>query len=141
VTTEILEYGDDEGYLPLRQSLANWLTKFYAPQESINVKRITISGGASQNLASILQTFTDPLYTRNVWIVAPAYYLAFRIFNDSGFEGRLKAVPEDEEGIDIEFLRSRIQQSEQRAIDEGNSEPVRAPGSVPHTLKANCGRK
>jgi DNA-binding transcriptional MocR family regulator len=126
VTTEILEYGDDEGYLPLRQSLANWLTKFYAPQESINIKRITISGGASQNLACVLQTFTDPIYTRNVWMVAPAYYLAFRIFNDSGFEGRLKAVPEDDEGVDIDFLRSRIQQSEQQAIDEGNSEPVRA---------------
>lgn len=54
-----------------------------------------------------------------MWIVAPAYYLAFRIFNDSAFDGRLKAVPEDEEGIDIEFLRRGIQQSEQRAIDEG----------------------
>lgn len=58
-----------------------------------------------------------------MFIVAPAYYLAFRIFNDSGFEGRLKAVPEDEEGIDIGFLWKQLQRSEQRAIEEGNTEP------------------
>jgi DNA-binding transcriptional MocR family regulator len=139
VTTEVLEYGDDPGYLPLRKSIADWLTKFYAPRDAINHERIVISGGASQNLACILQVFTDPVYSRNVFIVAPAYYLAFRIFNDSGFEGRLKAVPEDEEGIDIDFLRKQIQESEQQAIDEGNDEPasrgdgfcrIRADGST-----------
>ena len=123
VTTPVLEYGDDEGYLPLRKSIAQWLTRFYSPQHAISHERIAISGGASQNLACILQTYTDPIYTRHVFIVAPAYYLAFRIFNDSGFEGRLKAVPEDEEGIDIGFLRKQLQQSEQRAIEEGNTEP------------------
>ena len=92
VTTEVLEYGNDGGYPPLMKSIASWLTKFYAPREPVSHKRIVISGGASQNLACILQTYTDPLYTRNVWIVAPAYYLAFRIFTDSGFDGRLKAV-------------------------------------------------
>ena len=122
--TEVLEYGDDEGYLPLRKSIATWLTKFYAPRDAISHDRIAITGGASQNLARVLQTFTDPLYTRNVWLVAPSYYLAFRIFNDAGFEGRLKAVPEDEEGINIDFLRKHIQQSEQQAINEGNNEPA-----------------
>jgi DNA-binding transcriptional MocR family regulator len=124
VTTEILQYGADEGYLPLRKTIAQWLTKFYPPEAaSISHKRITISGGASQNLACILQTFTDPLYTRNIWIIAPAYYLSFRIFTDSGFDGKLRSVPEDSEGVDIDFLRKAIQQSEQNAIEEGNSEP------------------
>ncbi len=123
VTTPVLEYGNDEGYLPFRKSIAQWLTRFYSPQYAIPHERIVISGGASQNLACILQTFSDPVYTRNIFVVAPAYYLAFRIFNDSGFEGRLKAVPEDDEGIDIGILRKQIQLSEQRAIDEGNTEP------------------
>jgi len=83
VTTPVLEYGDDGGYLPFRRSIAQWLTKFYSPEQAISHERIVITGGASQNLACILQTYTDPVYTRNVWIVAPAYYLAFRIFNVS----------------------------------------------------------
>ena len=136
VTTTVLEYGADEGYLPFRKSIAQWLTKFYSPQQAISYERIVISGGASQNLSCILQTFSDPLYTRNVWIVAPAYYLAFRIFNDSGLEGRLKAVPEDEEGIDIAFLRKHIQQSEQHAIEQGNTEPGSSTDSL-HTMTAN----
>lgn len=62
------------------------------------------------------------MYTRNVWIVAPAYMLAFRIFEDSAL--KLRAVPEDEEGIDIDFLRREIRKSEEKAAAEGNTEPV-----------------
>ena len=126
VSGPVLCYGPDEGYPPLRQAVARWLTSFYARREAISPDRICISGGASQNLACILQTFTDPVYTRNVWMVAPTYYLACRIFADSGFDGRMKAVPEDEEGIDIAYLRQSIRESEERAVAEGNTEPVRA---------------
>lgn len=41
-------------------------------------------------------------------MVAPSYYLACRIFEDAGFHGRLRAVPEDEEGIDIDYLEAEI---------------------------------
>lgn len=37
-------------------------------------------------------------------MVAPCYFLACRIFEDAGFAGRLRAVPEDAEGIDVEYL-------------------------------------
>jgi hypothetical protein len=50
--------------------------------------------------------------------------LAFRIFEDAGFHKKLRAVPEDIEGIDIEFLRSQIRKSEEKAISEKNDEPV-----------------
>jgi DNA-binding transcriptional MocR family regulator len=56
-------------------------------------------------------------------MVAPTYYLACRIFTDSGFDNRLKGVPEDEEGIDLEYLEQGLQQSEQRALAENNTEP------------------
>lgn len=85
--------------------------------------RITITGGASQNLACILQTFTDPGYTRNIWIVAPAYMLAFRIFGDAGFEKKLRAAPEDAEGLDVAYLRQAIEKSEKDAQAKGNNEP------------------
>jgi DNA-binding transcriptional MocR family regulator len=103
-----------------------WLTEFYSDhiQEPIGADRIAITGGASQNLACLLQTFTDPEYTRNIWIVAPAYFLAFRIFNDSGFGSKLRSVPEDEEGLNIEYLRKEIAASEKAAQTKGNSKPV-----------------
>ena len=50
--------------------------------------------------------------------------LAFRIFDDNGFAKKLMAVPEDEQGIDVEFLRREIRKSEKRAREEGNNEPV-----------------
>lgn len=102
--------------------MATWLTNFYQPTESISEDRIAVTGGASQNLACLLQVFTDPVYTRNVWIVAPAYMLAFRIFDDSAL--KLRAVPEDEEGIDIEYLRSEIRKSEDRARAQSNDDEV-----------------
>lgn len=126
-TASILRYGEDEGYLPLRKEVAKWLTKFYRPEQGINYKRICISGGASQNLACVLQTFTDPVYTRNVFMVSPTYFLACRIFEDSGFAGKLRAVPEDDEGINIQFLEQQIKASEEQAQAAGNLEPKFKP--------------
>ena len=120
-----LEYGPDPGYEPLRQHLANWLTKFYGPSDAIDPARICISGGASQNLARTLAVYSDPSYTRNVWMVSPTYYLACRIFEDAGFSGRLRSVPEDDEGIDIDFLGRNMREIEQQALEESNNKPVR----------------
>lgn len=118
-----LKYAPDAGYQPLREALAKWLNGFYKPKTTTTADRICITGGASQNLACILQTFTDPIYTRNIWMVEPTYFLACRIFDDSGFAGRMKGIPEDEEGIDMEFLTDGIARSEQRALEQGNTEP------------------
>jgi DNA-binding transcriptional MocR family regulator len=117
-------YGPDWGDERLQNSLAKWLTAFYSRSEPIDKDRITITGGASQNLGCILQTFTDPAYTRNIWIIAPAYMLAFRIFDDSGFSKKLRAIPEDDEGLDVEYLRAAIAKSEEEAQSKGNTEPV-----------------
>jgi DNA-binding transcriptional MocR family regulator len=125
-----LQYGPDEGYHTLREEVARWLTQFYKRDDGIKTDRICITGGASQNLACLLQTFTDPIYTRNVWMVAPTYFLACRIFEDSGFAGRLRSVPEDEEGIDLASLSRQIAESEQRARVEGNLTPVCYPLEV-----------
>jgi DNA-binding transcriptional MocR family regulator len=72
----------------------------------------------------LLQVFTDPVFTRNIWIVAPAYMLSFRVFEDAGFHQKLRAIPEDDEGIDMEYFRREIKKSEDRARAEGNLEPV-----------------
>lgn len=110
-----LEYGPDEGYGPLRHSVAAWLTNFYEPREPITAGRICITGGASQNLASLLLTFTDPAVTRAVWMVAPTYFCACRIFDDAGFAGRMRAAPEDDEGLDIGALERGLDRTDAEA--------------------------
>lgn len=123
-----LLYGPDEGYEPCRSAIASWLTAFYQPRSPITANRICMSGGASQNLGCMLSTFSDPSYTRNIWIVAPAYMLAFRVFEqDAGFAGRLRAVPEDEEGIDLAYLRTELGKSEGQAEAQGMVKPMYKP--------------
>ena len=106
-----LLYGADQGYPPLRNAISEWLGDFYGGGAA-DAERICITGGASQNLACILQVFADPGSTRNVWMVAPTYFLACRVFIDNGFGGRLRAVPEDEEGIDIDYLEEKIREAD-----------------------------
>lgn len=124
--TPILQYGPSAGHQPLRDGLAQWLGRHYGVEP--NSERICITGGASQNLACILQSFTDPNYTRAVWIVAPCYYLACGIFEDSGFAGRLRATPEDDEGIDLEALERNIKELDEHASHQPRQQvSLRAP--------------
>lgn len=74
----------------------------------MDAERICVTGGASQNLACVLQVFSDPLFTR-VWMVAPSYFLACRIFEDAGL--RINAVGEGEEGVDLVGLESMIEEA------------------------------
>jgi DNA-binding transcriptional MocR family regulator len=129
VSTPGLLYGPDPGYQPLRESIQTWLEGFYEPSIPSHLKpsshggtggnfaalggegsepgdRICITGGASQNLACILQVFTDPGFTK-VWMVAPAYFLAERIFEDSGLQ--VRGVGEGAEGIDLESLERYLE--------------------------------
>ncbi|KAL4861431.1 pyridoxal phosphate-dependent transferase [Aspergillus spectabilis] len=124
-------YGPDAGYEPLRENLARWLSGFYHPdtfpsKKSIDAERICITGGASQNLACLLQVFTDPMVTRNIFIVEPGYFLSWRIFEDAGFHGRLRGVPEDEEGIDLAFLEEMLKRE---GTDQGclHRKPFKPP--------------
>ncbi|KKF96918.1 hypothetical protein CFO_g750 [Ceratocystis platani] len=112
-----MQYGPDLGFQPLRKELAQWLSTIF--NVTADPQRICITGGASQNLACILQSFTDPNYTQNIWMVAPCYFLACPIFEDSSFVGRLKSVPEDAEGINVEYLKEKL--------EAADKEPEMAP--------------
>ncbi|KAE8552171.1 hypothetical protein EYB25_006065 [Talaromyces marneffei] len=135
VWEEGLNYGADAGYLPLRQNLAQWLTEFYhddRTESSLNepgrpdAERICVTGGASQNLACILQSYTDPVYTKAIFVVEPAYFLSFRVFTDAGFDGKLKGIPEDDEGIDIKILEQSLHaEAEKYLLEHDNVESVK----------------
>nr|POE77928.1 uncharacterized protein CFP56_09570 [Quercus suber] len=122
-----LEYGPEDGYVLLREAIAEWMNNFYIPRSAVNPSRICISGGASQNLSCVLQTFTDPAYTKIIWMVAPTYFCACRVFDDCGFAGRLRAVPEDTEGLDIAYL------SEQLANADAEPHVYQSPTKTPRS--------
>ncbi|EXJ82902.1 hypothetical protein A1O3_06718 [Capronia epimyces CBS 606.96] len=107
LSTPSLLYGPDPGPSCLLEHLSQYLSKFYSTSWTSS-SRLTITGGASQSLACILQVYSDPSYTKNVYMVSPTYFLACRIFEDNGFAGRLVAVPEDQEGIDIQRLEELL---------------------------------
>ncbi|KIV98850.1 uncharacterized protein PV09_09421 [Verruconis gallopava] len=125
IASQSLIYGPNRGYLPLRSHVAQWLGKtYYHDKSGVDEDRVCIAGGASQNLANILLRFTDSSYTRNIWMVEPTYFLACPIFEDCGFVGKLRGVPEDEEGIDISFLRDSLARVEgERAQLNGHDAP------------------
>lgn len=128
--TQAMLYGPDEGYGPLRRSIAEWLTSFYKPDDRISGDRICITGGASQNLACILQVFTDPVYTRNIWMIAPTYFLACRMMDDAGFSGRMRGIPEDETGVDLDYFRRELIAAEDKPALESLSKPVNLPTNL-----------
>lgn len=113
-TAAALIYGPHIGHPPLRKSVAEWLSSVY--RTSISHERICISNGASANLSNVLQKFTDPIYTRKIFMVEPTYFLACPIFEDNGFQGKMRGVPETaEDGLDIAFLRRELEAAENAA--------------------------
>jgi DNA-binding transcriptional MocR family regulator len=115
ISTPGLLYGPDPGYQPLRESITHWLSQFHGTLTNGSgvsadaAERICITGGASQNLACILQVFTDPLYTQ-AWMIAPCYFLACPIFEDSGLN--MRAVGEGDEGVDLQALEEGLKEYE-----------------------------
>ncbi|KAI0482010.1 PLP-dependent transferase [Xylariaceae sp. FL0804] len=128
VAQPALLYGPDAGFAPLREQLACWLGRFYG---NVAVAEAGAGAGAGAEyarngvadpervaVACLLQSFTDPGHTLAVWMVAPCYFLACPIFADAGFGGRLRAVPEDPEGIDLDFLARGLRRAEQERRDD-----------------------
>lgn len=124
-----LEYGPDAGYQPLREALAEWLADHYRTNLA-DPERICITGGASQSLASLLQSYTDPSVTRAIWLVAPVFHLVCPTLEDAGFAGRLKAVPEDEDGLDVALLERKLKALEEKETKDGFKPTVIIPSYI-----------
>ena len=60
-------------------------------------------------------------------MVAPTYFFACGIFEDAGFAGRLRAVREDAQGIDLEGFERMLVEDEREGREKGewSDAPVR----------------
>ena len=100
-----LNYGERQGDIRFRESLANFLSLEYKAEATADSLLLTC--GNSQALDFVCERFTKPGDT--VFVEQPAYFLAFQIFRDHG----LNIVPleMDEGGLVIESLEEALQKT------------------------------
>lgn len=134
--TPILEYGPGQGYAPLRDEIAKWLSDVYVlSAEPTDSSRICVTNGASASLANVVLKFADPVYTRCIFMVEPTYFLACPIFEDCGFRGKLQGVPEGgQDGIDIVFLLEQLKKLEKESVWP-KQPPTKTDTDGPHVYR------
>jgi len=98
-----LNYGTDIGSLWCRKAITDLINNYYLGV-NCDPECINLNGGASYGIMNILELTTLPhSYTRQVFIVSPTYFLINDIFTDAGFEGKMTAIPEVDDGSTIDF--------------------------------------
>jgi GntR family transcriptional regulator/MocR family aminotransferase len=91
--SELLDYGDTGGYLPLRQAITAYLR--LSRSVKVNMEQVIVTAGTQQSLdlcAHMLADVGDP-----VWVEDPGYWAARRVFEASGLA--LQPVPVDKDGL------------------------------------------
>jgi DNA-binding transcriptional MocR family regulator len=125
---EALKYGPEYGDASLRENIGKWLADAYQPSAGpIGRERIIATNGASNGLATVLQKFADPVLTRNIWMVEPAYFLACPIFRDAGFTGKIRGVPEGTGCIDLDFFQAVLDTADKTAKSLDSAQPTKTP--------------
>ena len=99
-----LQYGAYQGYGPLLESLARFLSKDPAYRKRVVPSELFLTGGASQAI-----DFASTLFTRNgdtVFVEDPTYYLIENIFKDHHLN--VISVPTDTSGLDVDALENML---------------------------------
>lgn len=96
VTARELGYGHTQGYLPLRQAIATYLSS--ARGVVCDAEQVFIVGGAQGALSVAARTVLD--HGDRAWIEDPGYHGARGALVAAG--ARVVPVPVDDEGIDVE---------------------------------------
>lgn len=94
----VLGYGESEGYLPLRQFIADWMTPRGV---EATAEDIMITAGSTQGIEAICRVMLDPGDT--VIVENPTFLGALEIFES--YEAKVAGVQMDEHGMVIDDLR------------------------------------
>lgn len=106
-----LHYGTDPGNLTIREQVIKWSDSKFG-RKTLSPDTVNLTGGASFGAANILTGCTDPLVTKNVFVVSPTYFLINFAFIDAGFENKLLAVtetPGQKYEIDLDGLQLKLE--------------------------------
>ena len=96
-----LDYGEAEGYGPLRQLIAERMRRHGAP---VDPDDIVITNGSQQGIDNVVRAVVDP--GEVVLVEAPTFMDAIRIFRSHGAE--VVGVPMDDEGMRPDALRATL---------------------------------
>jgi 2-aminoadipate transaminase len=99
-----LQYGAEQGFGPLLESLAAFLSCQDAYTMSVGPETLFLTGGASQALDLTCTLFTRPGHT--VFVEEPTYYLVQRIMRDHHLQ--VVGVPTDAFGLRPEALEAML---------------------------------
>jgi 2-aminoadipate transaminase len=102
-----LQYSALEGYRPLREVIASWLT---ADGVEASADEVIIVTGAKQNLEMTARALCSP--GDRIVVGAPTYYNGIKIFQRTGVE--LLTVPNDGDGIDVDAVESLLTAASRR---------------------------
>jgi len=95
LSTEVMLAGDSQGFLPLRQAIASYLS--ISRGISCSAQKIFVTSGFQSTLGLLARAYIKP--GDEVWFDDPGFFLARRGFECAG--ARLVPVPVDGEGLDV----------------------------------------
>lgn len=97
----ILQYGTTEGYAPLKEYVANWVSDIGIKASASDV---LITSGSQQGIDLLGKAFLNP--GDKVVLEDPTYLAALQIFRT--YEGTFITVPSDAEGVLLDQLEEAI---------------------------------
>ena len=100
-----LQYGAEQGFGALLESLAEFLSQQDAYAMTVEPASLFLTAGVSQALDLACTALTKPGDT--IFVEEPTYYLVSQIFRDHGL--RVVGVPTDANGLRIDALESMVQ--------------------------------
>lgn len=98
---EALQYGQTEGYVPLRKEIADWMGKF---DIDVDHNQVIITGGSQQGLDLTGRVFINE--GDKVITTAPTYLGAIQAFN--AYRPEYHTLPSDSDGMLIDDLEDLI---------------------------------
>jgi GntR family transcriptional regulator/MocR family aminotransferase len=106
---EAMDYGERNGYAPLRESIAHILASQGLQTRPENV---LITAGSQQAISLVAQAILKPGDV--ILVESPTYSIAIELFRALGF--RIVGIPMDNQGMQVEKLEKLLQQHHPKLI-------------------------
>ncbi|CEP63052.1 2-aminoadipate transaminase LALA0_S07e01332g [Lachancea lanzarotensis] len=138
-----LVYGSDPGAQWVRNAVCKLSNEAFQLENDEKVKSrpdsITLTSGASYGMLNLLLQTTLPHtgYTRQAFVVTPTYFLINEAFIDAGFGGKISAIREKDDGLDLQTLQELLEHFDglyERENHHDDPQVVNAPHLKPKKL-------
>ncbi|WP_442601662.1 aminotransferase-like domain-containing protein [Paenibacillus sp. KN14-4R] len=104
-----LQYGLTEGYIPLRQSIANWMGE---KGIQVSIDQMLLTTGSQQAIDLLTRIYIDPGDV--ILVEEPTYLAAIQVFQSRG--AKIVSVSGDKDGLDPDDLKAKINEHHPKMI-------------------------